>query len=127
MKFGFPFLRGWCGELSVCITPCLGEHGSVQQALGIWSRPFSHQESFKDLIYECTQKFCTQINPKHLLLALSVLKEMQLSPAGCSGTLLMAYVETCVCRGEAVLASHRAGCPWAPFCRVLPKGGWPPR
>lgn len=54
----------------MCITPCLREHGSVQQALGRFGAGLSHQESFKDLIYEYTQKFLAWINPKHLLLAL---------------------------------------------------------
>lgn len=69
-------------ELSVCITPCLREHGSVQQALGRFGAGLSHQESFKDLIYEYTQKFLAWINPKHLLLALLPWRKRSWVPQG---------------------------------------------
>lgn len=84
-----PFSRAGVGELGVCISPCLGEHGSVQQALGRFGAGLSHRESFKDVIYARTHNFLARINPKHWLLALSALKETRLSPTGCSGTLLM--------------------------------------
>lgn len=80
MKFGFPFLGGWCREPSVCMAPA---SGSTRQALGGFGAGLRHRQSFKDLIYERTQNTLAQINPEHLLFALSALKEARLSPRGC--------------------------------------------
>lgn len=106
----------------MCITPCLGEHRNMQQALGRFGAVLSHQESFKDLIYECTWNFLAQINPKHLLLALSALKETCLNvPRG-----IRVHSRCLMLRLVFVLASHCAGCPPVPARKELPcpAGGW---